>query len=684
MNKFLLEIGVEEVPARFLPSSILMLRERAINLLNKYLIEFSDIKTYATPRRLALLIHGLPENQKDMEKEIWGPPKKIAFDEKGKPTKTLIGFCSAQGIDINTVEIKKKDRGEYVVATVKEKGQPVKALLGRFSIELINSLNFPKSMRWGYHSIRFVRPIRWILALFNSEVVDFEIDSIKSDRYSSGHRFLSKERVKINSPDEYIEKLLSASVIVDNEKRKEIINSEIKKLADASGLKVHKDEELLEHVTYLVEYPRAIMGGFPEEYLSLPQELLITVMRDHQKYFALYNEKGLTNKFILISNTSEENDPVIRAGAERVIKARFEDARFYFNEDKKKTLAERVDELKRVAYHEKLGSLYEKTERIKNIALYLAERIKPENKKLIERAALLSKTDLITGIVREFPELQGIMGYYYARHDGEPEEVSIAIKEHYLPQRSGDRNPSTEEGIILSIADKIDNIVSFFGLGLEPTGSEDPFALRRQAIAILSMLREKKYDITLEELVKVASKEFPRIDIPYERIINFINQRFAIILEGEGYSPEHITSLSPYISILPIVEIMERLNSLEIFKKDPLYPDFLLTTKRIFNILSKSYNPEPLIEESLFETEEEKSLFLKVITVKKEIEEYLKNKDFLSALKSLAVLIPDINRFFDNVLIMVKDERIRNNRLNLLSYIWKMMLLIADFSKITS
>lgn len=684
MHRFLLEIGVEEVPARFLPLGINMLRQRAAELFEKYLIEFSDIKTYGTPRRFVLIAKGLPDKQRDVEREVWGPPKKIAFDEKGAPTKTLIGFCSAQGIDINTVEVRKKDKGEYVVATVKEKGQPVKEILGRFSVELINSLNFPKSMRWADHTIRFIRPIRWLLAIFDSEVVDFEIDGIRSDRYSFGHRFLSRGKLEINRPDEYMEKLLSASVIVDHERRKELIRSEIKKLAESSGLKVHEDEELLEHVTYLVEYPRAVMGSFPEEYLSLPPELLITVMRDHQKYFALYNEKGLSNKFILISNTSKENDPVVRAGAERVIKARFEDARFYFIEDRKKRLVDRVEGLKKVVYHEKLGSLYEKTTRIRNVALYLAERLVPEKKNIIDRAALLSKADLITGVVREFPELQGTMGYYYAREDGEPEEVAVAIKEHYLPQRSGDRNPSTEEGLILSIADKIDNIVSFFGLGLEPTGSEDPFALRRQAIAIIGMMRERNYPVTIEELVKVSAENFTGLDIPFERIVNFINQRFEVILEGDGYSPELIASLSSCMARLSAGEIIERLNSLEVFKKDPIYPDFILAAKRVFNILSKNFNPEPLIEESLFETEEERALFIKARTIEKEIEKIFGTKDFLSALKSLASMVPDINRFFDRVLVMARDERVKNNRLNLLSYVWKIMLLMADFSKISS
>jgi len=683
VHKFLLEIGVEEIPARFITSTLSMMRQSAERLLKEQRLSYSGIRVFATPRRLTLFVEGLPERQADAIKEIWGPPKKVCFDEKGNPTKTLLGFCASHGISPENVEVRQKDRGEYVVARIEEKGLLTESLMDKFALSFIVSLNFPKSMRWADHTIRFVRPIRWILCVFDSNPVEFEIDGIRSGNFTSGHRFLSKGKILISHPDEYLEKLLSSGVIVDQDRRREEILRQINGLTQKRGLKVYEDEELLEHVTNLVEHPHAVIAEFPEEYLSLPPELLITVMRDHQKYFATYRENELSNHFIVISNTSPENEDNVRAGALRVIKARFEDARFYYNEDKRKRLEERVGELRRVVYHEKLGSLFEKTERIRAISGYLAQKLVPDRIEKIDRAARLSKTDLITGVVREFPELQGIMGYYYALNDGEPQAIAIAIKEHYLPRRSGDKNPSTHEGAILSIADKIDNIVSFFGLGLEPTGSEDPFALRRQAIAIIGILREWGYPVTIEELVNIASGQLQNLQIPVERIINFIEQRVEVILEQEGYNHELISSLSFYISRLPLDEVIKRLKALEEFRKRKEFPDFVLVAKRVNNILSKYYNPQATVIESLLISEHERSLYKILKEVEKRLKEAIEKGDYNTCLEALLSMIEPINIFFDNVLVMAKEEDLKNNRLNLLSNVWRALLMVADFSKCT-
>jgi glycyl-tRNA synthetase beta chain len=683
VHKFLLEIGVEEIPARFITSSLTMMRQSAERLLKEQRLGYSDIRVLATPRRLTLIIEGLPERQADTVKEIWGPPRKVCFDENGNPTKTLLGFCAGHGISPENVEIRKKERGEYVVARIEEKGLLTESLMDKFALSFIGSLNFPKSMRWADHSIRFVRPIRWILCLLDSTTVEFEIDGIKSGNFTIGHRFLSKGKVFISHPDEYMEKLLNSGVIVDQQRRKEETLRQIHSLAEKRGLRVHEDEELLEEVTYLVEHPWAVMAKFPEEYLGLPPELLITVMRDHQKYFATYLKDGLSNHFIVVSNTSPENEDNVRAGAERVIKARFEDARFYYNEDKRKRLEERVEELRRVVYHEKLGSLFEKTERIRAISRYLAQKLVPERTERIDRTARLSKTDLITGVVREFPELQGIMGYYYALNDGEPSEIALAIKEHYLPRRSGDKNPSTHEGAILSIADRIDNIVSFFGLGLEPTGSEDPFALRRQAIAIIGILRQWSYPVTIEELVNIASGQLQNLQIPVERIINFIEQRVEVILEQEGYNHELISSLSSYISRLPLQEVIKRLQALEEFRKRKEYPDFILAAKRVNNILSKFYAPQATVKEELLSSEHERSLYKISKEVEQRLKEGIEKGDYNNCIEALISMIGPINGFFDNVLVMVKEEDLKNNRLNLLSNVWRALLMVADFSKCT-
>ncbi len=684
MPKFLLEIGVEEIPARFISPTLSLMRQSAERLLKEERLTYSDIRVLATPRRLTIIIEDLPERQADTIKEVWGPPKKVCFDEEGNPTKTLLGFCASHGISLENVVIRQKERGEYVVARIEEKGLLTESLMDKFALSFIGSLNFPKSMRWADHTIRFVRPIRWILCLLDSTPLEFEIDGIRSGNFTIGHRFLSKGKILISHPDEYVEKLFNSGVIVDQDRRREEILRQIHGLTQKRGLKVYEDEELLEHVTNLVEHPHCVIAEFPEEYLSLPSELLITVMRDHQKYFATYSENGLSNHFIVISNTSQENEDNVRAGAERVIKARFEDARFYYNEDKRKRLEERVGELRRVVYHEKLGSLFEKTERIRAISRYLAQKLLPEKIESIDRATRLSKADLITGVVREFPELQGIMGYYYALNDGEPQEIAIAIKEHYLPRKSGDKNPSTHEGAILSIADKIDNIVSFFGLGLEPTGSEDPFALRRQAIAIIGILRQWGYPVTIEELVNIASVQLQNLQIPVERIINFIEQRVEVILEQEGYHHELISSLSSYISRLPFEEIIKRLKALEEFRKRKEYPDFILAAKRINNILSKYYNPQAMVKESLFESEHEWTLYNILKEVEQRLKEGIEKGDYNTCIEALISMIGPINSFFDNVLVMAKKEELKNNRLNLLSNVWRALLMMADFSKCTS
>src|SRR4030066_1729275 len=476
-HSLLLEIGTEEIPARFLPGTIQSLRDNTSTILNENSIIFSDIKVYATPRRLVLMIIGLPEIQSGRVREVFGPPKKVAFDEKGGPTEAALKFASSQGVHVESLIIKKRDKGEYVVSVVEEKGMHVKNLLPEILKRIVFSIRFPKTMRWGNGSIRFARPIHWILAIFDNDVIPFEVDGIKSDNMTYGHRFLSPAKFQIKGITSFKNLLENNSVIVDQEERKKTILEGIRRLSSSVGGMPVEDEELIETVNFLVEYPSPVLCSFQEYYLELPKELLVTVMKDHQKFFAIEDRQGrLINHFIVISNTRVENEEIVRIGAERVIKARFEDERFYFREDRKKNLNERIGELSKVIFQEKLGSLHKKTKRIVSIAAFLSERLMPLAKEKILRAAWLSKTDLLTGIIREFTELQGVMGKYYALHDGEDSEIAMALEEQYLPKHSGGTLPSTEIGAFLSVADKIDNIASFFCLGLIPTGSEDPFA----------------------------------------------------------------------------------------------------------------------------------------------------------------------------------------------------------------
>jgi glycyl-tRNA synthetase beta chain len=461
-----------------------------------------------------------------------------------------------------------------------------------------------------------------------------------------------------------------------------MIASGIAALASSVEGKVPNDKELLETVTYLVEYPVPVLCEFPVDYLSLPGELLITVMKGHQKYFAVEGEDGkLKNHFIVISNTKDENAETIKTGAERVIKARFEDARFYYEEDIGKPLKNRIEDLKRVTFHDKLGTLYDKTERIVALASFLANRFFPDKKKAVERAAWLCKTDLITGVVGEFPELQGLMGRYYALNDGEDREVAEAILQQYLPAHSGDRLPETDEGAVLSLSDKVDNIVSFFAIGCTPTGSEDPFALRRQALAVIAILMEKGYDITLEEMIRKAEEKTcgARPSLQSE-VLTFFSQRMEPLLSSQNHDPDIIQSVIRFVSNVPLGEIRERIHAIKRFTSDTEYNAFLLAMKRMNNILPDTELPQ--LSKDLLQEVQEKILFAETLNAKPALHTLLQERKYYEALKLSSTLTKLINSFFDGVLVMDKRDEVKLNRFALLREIWTMTSPIADFSKL--
>lgn len=682
----LLEIGTEEIPARFLPYALNILKEKTELILGEYHIGFSDIRVYATPRRLALVVHGIPPMQKDRIKEVYGPPKKASFDEEGKPTRAAVGFAKTHGVDVNSLVIKAKDKGEYVVAIMEQKGVAVKYLLPEILRKIILSLNFPKSMRWGYYNLRFVRPLRWILALFDGELIPFEIDNIKSGNVTKGHRFLSPGAFMIKEITSYTHMLESNYVIVDQDARRKMIMDGITRFSSAIGGHCLKDEELLDTVSYLVEYPVPVLCDFPSDYLRLPKELLITVMRDHQKYFAVEDEKGrLKNHFIVISNTKKENSEMIKTGAERVIKARFEDARFYYEEDLKRPLHSRMNDLKRVTFHDRLGNLYDKTERVVKLASFISEKLFPEKKDRIVRAAELCKTDLITGIIGEFPELQGFMGRYYALHDREDVEVAEAIMEQYSPSHSGDRLPETEAGSVISLSDKLDNIVSFFSIGLIPTGSEDPFALRRQALGIVVILLSRGYRITLSELIRKAEENITETGASLtEEVLQFLLQRAESLLSSRSYDNDLIQSVMHLMGDVPLCEIEGRLNAVKRFAAGSEYNSLLLALKRVNNIVAPQggkYHLKAPREELLSEMQEKK-LYSETMKVKSAIHDMLRDGEYYDSIKLLSTMTEHINSFFDGVLVMDKREDVRLNRLALLNEIWTTALSITDFSKL--
>jgi glycyl-tRNA synthetase beta chain len=681
MKPLLIEIGTEEIPARFIPGGIGLFKKNLALLLSEANIEFGELCGFATPRRLAVYIEKVSRVQKERKTVVFGPPKKIAYDDRGNLTKAALGFAKAQNIDPHNLRVSKTDRGEYVSATIEEPGRETQDVLAGALPELISSLQFPKSMRWGTGSLRFVRPIKWITAIFNGKKISFEIDGITSSDMTRGHRFMSPGAFKINDPSSYSKILFNNFVIADPLRRKQLIKDEISKLESAMKFKVMKDDELLETVTYLVEYPSVIPGSFSGDYLSLPKDLLTTVLKSHQKYFSVEDQEGnLLPHFIAVSNSNPENNETVIKGAERVLRARLEDARFYFNEDSKKPLGDRVDELKGVTFQEKLGSIHDKAIRISSICTFLVEQLNITGKEKVLRAAMLSKADLVTGVVREFPELQGYMGMVYAKASNEEKEVALSIYEHYFPRFSGDLLPSNDIGMVVSLADKMDNIASMFRIGMIPTGSEDPYGLRRQAIGILNMLQNMEHDISLNMIIKNALRTV-EVHTPSEEktltrdILAFFYQRLEGMLISEGYSYDLVNSVLPSYeedSGHNIKDICNRIRILSSMKKQKGFSDLLTAAKRVCNILAQVETYE--IKEEILSDDAEKDLYNAALKTRGSLLE--------TGYQSLFELTEPINIFFDSVLVMDKDDNIRQNRLALLSSVKGVFERLCDFSKI--
>ncbi len=676
MKPFLLEIGSEEIPARFISPGLAELKERLVRILERASISYGRISEYATPRRLALYIEDVSEKQKDRTIEHTGPPRKAAFDEQGNPTKAATGFARSLNIDVKQLVIKKTDRGEYVAAVVKEKGRAARDVLAGELPEMISTLHLPRSMRWGNGSLRYFRPIQWILAVLGSDIIKFKLDGIRSSNISYGHRFLSPAAVKIEDPARYLYLLRQNHVIADPAERKKAILKGIREIRSLTGCRAREDAGLLETVTNLVEYPTVVSGGFDEKYLELPEELLVTVMKSHQKYFPAEDGDGrMLPSFFVVSNTIPVNNDTVRKGAERVLRARLEDARFYYMEDRKKPLRDYTEDLKRVTFQERLGSIYEKAERISSLSLFIAGRLNIRSKERLQRASMLCKADLVTGVVGEFPELQGYMGMIYALDSGEDRDVAQAVYEHYLPKFPGDRLPSGRTGMIVSLADKMDNIASFFHLGLIPTGSEDPYALRRQAAGMISILEANDFSLPLNDLSEHALQSLEpspeQRRALRRRILEFFAQRLEGILLSRGYSHDIISAVLS-TDRLDIRDVERRLDILSGFRKDANFPGLLTAAKRVYNILAGAR--AGAVDEDLLAEPAEKELYHVAVKVN----ERLADTDY----RSLFELERPVNTFFDTVLVMDRDQRIRENRLALLLTVKRAFDSLGDFSRI--
>jgi glycyl-tRNA synthetase beta chain len=687
MKELLLEIGTEEIPAGFVPQALMDLETLAKRELEAKRIDFSGIKTLGTPRRLVLVIQSVSEKQRDEETRKIGPSKQAAFDAKGNPTKAAIGFAKSQSVPVESLTIVQTEKGEYACAVKKEAGKPTLEILSSLLPGWILSIPFQKSMRWADVPIRFARPIHWIVALFGGEVVPFEVGNIQSGKMTYGHRFMHPGPIPVKDFESYLHGTREASVIVDPVERKKKIEDEmIREGARVSG-KVLKDEDLLNEVNFLVEYPVALCGAFDSKFLSLPREILIHSMKEHQRYFPVADDHGqLLPHFVCISNIQPKNREVVVKGNEKVLKARLSDAVFFFEDDLKISLDKRVEQLKKVVFQAKLGTSYEKVMRFKQLALWIAERIDPGLREVVERASHLCKADLVTGMVGEFPKLQGIVGREYARLSKERPEVAVAIYEHYLPGFAGDRLPSSPAGDIVSVADKMDTIVGCFGVGLVPTGTADPFGLRRQALGIIRIILEKKYSISLRGLVEEAEKQLKeKMERPAEQVreevLDFFRVRYQNFLLDKEY-PFDVTDAVLSVSFDELLDVQGRIDALRKAREWKDFESIVIAFKRAMNIL-KGSPPKGKINPSLFTESAEQNLYQSFVKVKEKIGLHLSKRDYPAALMEMTQMKRPIDEFFDGVMVMVEDEAIRNNRLALLDEIGKLFLRIADFSKLS-
>ncbi len=685
-RRFLFEIGTEEIPAGFMIPALSFMEGFIKRAFNENRIEHGTIETYGTPRRLSVLVDGVSETQRDKVEEVMGPPASVAFDGEGKPTKAALGFAKGQGVDVEALQVKETPKGAYVYVIREEKGGSTKELLPGILEKLVRSIPFRKSMRWAEREIRFARPIHWFLALFGEEVVEFEIEGIRSGRITWGHRFLAPGPIELHRPEEYVETLRNAKVIVDHRERRDLVWEQVKEEAARVGGVPLEDKGLIEEVNFLVEYPVATCGTFDPEFLELPPEVLITPMKEHQKYFPVFDHSGrLMNHFVVVNNTLAPDMDLITQGNERVLRARLADARFFFQEDKEIPLMEMLERLKDVVFQEKLGTSYEKVMRFRQLAALIARQVTPDKMDLVDRTALLCKADLESQMVYEFPELQGVMGREYARIQGEPEEVYLGIFEHYLPRFSGDNLPTTVTGAIVGIADRIDTIVGCFGIGLIPTGSEDPYGIRRDALGIVHVIFHKGFRISLNALIEksleILGDKVERDPVQVRSdVLSFLRQRLYHMWVSDGSRHDLVDAVLS-AGFDDMVAAYKRLKCLEAFSQDPSFEALMITFKRVVNILPKGFISET-VEPHLFETQEERALYQALLDLEGRVKALVEREEYTEALRTIATLKEKVDAFFDGVLVMTEDERIRDNRLALLKRIANLFMGLADLSKV--
>jgi len=703
MDTLLLEVGTEEIPAGYIYPALTAMAAALQEKMNNARIEHGSVEVYGTPRRLAVRIEKVAAKQLPLKTELTGPPVKVGFDESGKPTMAARKFAEKAGVKIDQLRVKETPKGDYLCAVMQQRGQATRILLKEILPKVILTTPFPKTMRWADLDIAFARPIHSILALLGSRVIEFKLGNVRAGRNSCGHYFMQPGKIKIDSADGYLKRLKAARVIVDLVERRKMVEQEITKVAQKAGGSILPDEELVDIVNNLVEYPVAIAGGFDREFLKLPAEVLITAMREHQKYFAVVNKsQKLLPHFVAVNNTRARDMRLVAKGHERVLRARLADAQFFYQGDLEVSNDTRVEKLEGVLFQARLGTMYAKTQRVAKIAKYIAKAVdvglvgtEQENalKNQVGRAAQLCKADLVSQVVGEFPKLQGIMGRIYAAIAGEPATVSAAIEEHYRPTYSGGPLPETITGSVLSIADKIDSICGCFSVGLIPTGASDPYALRRQGIGIIQIMNDKGFSFSLRKLIKKSLSQFEpkgpdELTTLTEKVYTFLRNRIIQILADQGYARDTIAAVVD-VSIDHVPNLWSRLEALESLRAKPDFEPLAVAFKRVVNILKKSGKPgekEKLgeVKQNLFEHDSESALFTAYQTAENKVSDAMAKGLFEKALQDIATLRGPVDAFFEGVMVLAEDQNLRRNRMALLSNIAALFGKFADFSKLST
>ena len=691
MTDLLVEIGAEEIPAGYIVPALEAFRDSLVSAMAKARITHGTPRVYGTPRRLALIIETVADAQTASVATVMGPPARVGYDKDGNPTIAAEKFAEKAGVPLSQVTISKTDKGEYLTAVKEEPCLPAVDILADLLPGIILNIPFPKRMRWGSLSISFARPIISLTALLGETVIPFTLGNITASDEVFGHSFMYPEKFRVTSAKAYLELLRSKGVIADIEERKQLLIREIEKVATANDSHILKDDELVDIVTNLVEYPYPVLGRFDEEFLEVPDEALITAMREHQKYFALTDEKGtLKPCFIAVNNTLATDMDVVAAGHGKVIRARLADAQFFYKVDLESTLDDFAEKLKNVTFQASLGSMYEKRQRLATLGAYLTDLVYPDGNetllKNVVRAARICKADLVSQMVIEFTKLQGVIGRVYAEKAGENHEVAGAIEQHYRPVHAGAELPESETGNLLALADKIDTICGCFSIDLVPTGAADPYALRRQSIGIVQIMMAANFTFSLKALVEkgvslyVTDKE--KVAAVTDQVLTFIRGRMGNMLVDQGYSRESVNSALA-VSFDNVPDALLRIKALDALRSESDFEPLSIAFKRVVNILKKAGVQERMpVDVALFEDESEKTLNSACQAVGERVKSHTAAGAYGPALKEIATLRPFVDSFFDEVMVMVDDEAIRQNRMGLLSSISELFRNIADFTLI--